>query len=149
MMNSACCPKSPKGIVALCLRVSFGLSLAFVGIAHYLTISSFPGMVSDGLWKIAFLGTLWAYIMPGLMIVGGVLLTVDKRRDIEAWASSLALGSIPAGMLLKSVIGGVSLADTMPAAINAFVWILVYGLVVKMSSCCGSGTCEKSAQSTI
>ena len=148
MMNSAWCPKSPKCIVALCLRVSFGLSLAFVGVAHYLSISVFKSMVSDGLGAISLLGSLWAYILPGLMIVGGALLVADKRRDIEAWASSVALGSIPAGMLLKSVIGGVSLADTMPAAINAFVWILIYGLVLKMS-CCGSGACEKSGMTTM
>jgi hypothetical protein len=128
--------------------VSFGLSLLFVGIAHYLTISAFRGMVSDGLGAIALLGSLWAYILPALMIVGGALLVANKRRDLEAWATSVALGSIPAGMLLKSVIGGISLADTMPAAINAFVWILVYGLVVRMS-CCGSGSCNKTGTTTM
>ncbi|OGJ61988.1 hypothetical protein A3C37_00600 [Candidatus Peribacteria bacterium RIFCSPHIGHO2_02_FULL_53_20] len=148
MLNPAWCPKSPKCIVALCLRVSFGLSLLFVGLAHYLTISAFRGMVSDGLGAVSLLGSLWAYIMPALMIIGGALLVADKRRDIEAWATGLALGSIPAGMLLKSVIGGLSLADTMPAAINAFVWILVYGLVVKMS-CCGSGACDKTGTTTM
>lgn len=148
MLNPAWCPKSPKCIVALCLRVSFGLSLAFVGLAHYLTISAFRGMVSDGLGAISLLGSLWAYIMPGLMILGGVLLVADKRRDIEAWASGLALGSIPAGTLLKSVIGGLSLADTMPAAINAFVWIILYILVLRMS-CCGSGSCDKSGTTTM
>ena len=148
MLNPAWCPKSPKCIVALCLRVSFGLSLLFVGIAHYLTISAFRGMVSDGLGAVSLLGSLWAYVMPALMIVGGALLVLDKRRDIEAWASSLALGSIPAGMLLKSVIGGVSLADTMPAAINAFVWIALYILVMKMS-CCGSGACDTSRATTM
>ncbi|OGJ66971.1 hypothetical protein A3B61_02995 [Candidatus Peribacteria bacterium RIFCSPLOWO2_01_FULL_53_10] len=105
-------------------------------------------MVSDGLGAVSLLGSLWAYIMPALMIIGGALLVADKRRDIEAWATGLALGSIPAGMLLKSVIGGLSLADTMPAAINAFVWILVYGLVVKMS-CCGSGACDKTGTTTM
>ena len=148
MLNPAWCPKSPKCIVALCLRVSFGLSLLFVGLAHYLTISAFRGMVSDGLGAVSLLGSLWAYIMPALMIIGGALLVADKRRDIEAWATGLALGSIPAGMLLKSVIGGLSLADTMPAAINAFVWILVYGLVVKMS-CCGSGAWDKTGTTTM
>lgn len=143
MLNPTWCPSSPKCIVALCLRVSFGLSLLFVGVAHYLTIGAFRDIVSDGLGAVSLLGALWAYILPGLMIVGGALLVADKRRDIASWATGLALGSIPAGMLLKSVIGGVSLADTMPAAINAFVWILVYGLVVKMS-CCGSGACDKT-----
>lgn len=146
MVPPAWCPTTPKCIVALCLRVSFGLSLLFVGVAHYLTISAFRGMVSDDLGVISMLGALWAYILPALMIVGGALLIADKRRDIEAWATGVALGSIPAGMLLKSVIGGLSLADTMPAAINAFVWIITYLLVLRIS-CCGSGTCEKPAAS--
>ena len=148
MLNPAWCPKTPKAIVALCLRVSFGLSLVLVGIAHYLTISAFRGMVADGLGVISILGSVWAYILPALMIVGGGLLVADKRRDIEAWATSVALGSIPAGMLLKSVVGGLSLADTMPAAINAFVWIILYLLVLRIS-CCTSGSCEKPGTVTM
>jgi hypothetical protein len=144
MLNLACCPKCPKTIRATVFRVSFGLSLLFVGIAHYMSFGAFRSMVSDGLGVIALLGSLWAIILPALMIVGGALLVADKRRDIESWATSLALGSIPAGMLLKSIIGGVSLADTMPAAINAFVWILVYWVVLKMS-CCAKQSCEKPA----
>lgn len=142
MFDLSCCPKCPKVIRATCFRVSFGLSFLFVGISHYMSLSDFRAMVADGLGPITLLGSLWAYILPALMIVGGALLVADQRRDIESWATSLALGSIPAGMLLKSIIGGVSLADTMPAAINAFVWILVYGFVLKMS-CCAKQGCEK------
>ncbi|MBM3227712.1 hypothetical protein FJZ27_02500 [Candidatus Peribacteria bacterium] len=142
----AFCPKCPKLIRATVFRVSFGLSLLFVGVAHYMSFGAFKAMVSDGLGPITLLGALWAIILPALMIVGGGLLVADKRRDIESWATSLALGSIPAGMLLKSLIGGLSLADSMPAAINAFVWILVYGLVLRLS-CSANQTCDKPASS--
>lgn len=145
MLNLANCPTCPKKITALCFRISFGLSLLFVGIAHYMSVGVFRGMVADGLGPISFLGLVWAYILPALMIVGGGLMVANQRKDIACWATGVALGSIPAGMLLKSVIGGVSLADTMPAAINSFVWILVYLFVLKINCCSGSGSCDKPA----
>jgi len=135
------CPKSPKGIAALTLRVSFGLSLLFVGIAHYMTISAFSGMASDGLGALSVFGMLWAYVMPGLMIVGGGLLAVNMYHNVAAWCAGLALGSIPAGMLLKPLLSGVALPDVMPAAINAFIWLLVYMMVMKCC-CCSSSTGE-------
>ena len=99
-------------------------------------------MVADGLGTLAPLGMLWAYILPGLMIIGGVLFIIGMFLDIGTWAAGLALASIPAGMLLKSVIGGVSMSDTMPAAINGFIWLLVFMWAVKCASCCGSkGMC--------
>lgn len=131
--------KSPKCIAGLLVRISFGLSLTFVGVVHYMNIASFTVMASDGLGQLAPLGMLWAYILPGLMIIGGVLFVIGMYMDIGAWAAGLALGSIPAGMLLKSITGGVSLGDTMPAAINGLIWLLVFLWVVKCASCCGKG----------
>jgi hypothetical protein len=124
----------------MCLRVSFGLSLLFVGIAHYMTMGSFVGMVSGGLGALSMLGTLWAYILPGLMIVGGGLLAINMHREIATWAAGLALASIPAGMLLKPLLGPAALPEVMPMAINAFIWLIIYMLVIKCSSgCCSSG----------
>lgn len=141
MMSSCPCPKDPKGIAALILRVSFGLSLLFVGVSHYMTMGAFSAMVSDGLGKLAPLGMLWAYVMPGLMIVGGALIAVHMYTEYATWAAGLALGSIPAGMLLKPLLSPISLPDMMPAAINAFIWLIVFMLVIKCScsSCCSSG----------
>jgi len=133
-----CDVSSPKGVAALALRLSFGISLVLVGINHYMTMSGFSLMVTDGLGPIAFLGTLWAYVLPALMIVGGALFAIGMYLDIAAWAAGLALGSIPVGMLLKPVLTGVSLGDMMPVAVNTFVWILIYYFVVKSSSCCGN-----------
>ncbi len=126
-------------IAGLCLRVTFGLSLLFVGIAHYMTIDGFRGMVSDGLGALSVLGSLWAYILPGLMIVGGALFAVGMYKQIATWCAGLALASIPAGMLLKPLLSAVALPDVMPAAINAFIWLIVFILVVKCSCCEGEG----------
>ena len=129
---------SPKGIIGMLLRISFCLSLIFVGLAHYMQIDAFKGMVATGLGPVAPLGMLWAYVMPGLLIVGGFLMLIGQYVDIGVWAAGIGVASIPAGMLLKSVVGGVSLAETMPAAINAFIWLLVFVWVVKCGLCCGS-----------
>jgi uncharacterized membrane protein YphA (DoxX/SURF4 family) len=131
------CPKTPKGAAAMCLRISFGVSLLLVGITHFMTIDAFKGMAMDGLGALEPVGALWAYVLPALMIVGGALIAVDMFPEIGVWAAGVALGSIPVGMFLKPVLSGVSLSDMMPPAINAFVWLIVFVLVVKMS-CCGS-----------
>ncbi len=129
---------------ALTLRLSFGLSLLLVGVAHYMSLDMFSGMVSDGLGPLTVLGQVWAYVLPALQIVGGALFAVGMYYEIAAWTSGIALGSIPVGMLLKPVLGGVALPDMMPAAINAFIWILGYVLVVKCCTCCSGGSCGSS-----
>lgn len=144
MSCGSCSPSSPKGIAGLLLRYSFCVSLIFVGLAHYMTIDTFAVMVSDGLGPLAPLGNLWAYIMPGLFIVGGLLLLVGKYVDIGAWAAGIGLGSIPAGMLLKPLMSGMGLSEMMPGAINAFIWLLVFVWVAKFAgcgSCCINGKC--------
>ena len=131
--------KNPTCVAGLLTRISFGLSLLFMGVIHYMAFAGFQAMVTEGLGPVAPLGMLWAYVMPALMIIGGVLLVIGMYMDIGAWAAGLALGSIPAGMLLKSIVGGVSLGDTMPAAINGFIWLIVFMMVIKAGSCCGKG----------
>ncbi len=133
---------SPKGVAALALRLSFGLSLVLVGINHYMTMGGFSLMVTDGLGPLTFLGTLWAYVLPALMILGGALLAIGMYTEIGAWAAGLALGSIPVGMLLKPVLTGVALGDMMPVAVNTFVWILIYYFVVKSLACCDGKNCN-------
>ena len=141
-----CCGlQSSKGVAGTLLRISFGLALLLHGIALYKGFSGFSGTVSSGLGPVAPLGMLWSYVLPGLMIVGGALLVVNKYRLYAAWAAGLALGSIPAGMLLKPLLSGESIG-TMESANMAFVWLLVYVFAVKSGSCCGGacqgGSCE-------
>ena len=135
-------PQCPLCIVGTVARISFGASLVFVGLVHYETFESFAGMVSEDLAALTFLGTLWAYILPALMIIGGALLVLNMFTEIALWASSIALGSIPAGMLLKSVISGLPLAETMQPAINALIWLMVLIMITKVSGCCCEGGCS-------
>lgn len=116
--------------------MSFGGALLLVGVAHYQGFAGFKGMVSGGLGPLAPLGTLWAYIFPLLMIVGGGLILAGKKSNIAAWCAGIALASIPVGMLLKTVIGGMPLEQMMGAVHMAFLWLLVYVLVVKFCMCC-------------
>ena len=127
------CPREPKAILAMVLRVSFGLSILFIGIAHYRTLPLFVTMVSDGLGSLSALGTLWAYILPALLIVGGGLLAINMYHEIAVWCGAIALGSIPAGVFLKPLLSEFALLDAMPAAMNAFIWILVFVAVVKLN----------------
>ena len=136
-----CCPKTARGAAAFCVRVSFGVSLLLIGLSHFMTFTAFKGMVMEGLGPLTALGALWAFILPALMVVGGALLVVGMYPEVAAWAAGVAIGSIPVGMLFKPILGGVALPDVMGAAINAFVWLILYVLVIKMTSCCGS--CEK------
>ena len=101
-----------------------------------MTMTPFKAMVMGGLGPLEPLGALWALVLPALMIVGGALIAVGMYLEVGAWASGVALASIPVGMLLKPVVGGVPLPDVMPAAINAFIWMIVYVLVIKLSCCC-------------
>lgn len=136
-MNSL--PQEPKAIAGLVLRLTFGLGILLVGLVHYQGISGFTGMVSQGLGPLSGLGTLWAYILPGLMVVGGALIVLRKYCHIATWCVTVALGSIVVGMLLKPVLSGnpAMLGEVMPAVNNAFIWLIFYG-VMKKFSCCDS-----------
>ncbi|MDD5103090.1 MAG: hypothetical protein PHX93_01675 [Candidatus Peribacteraceae bacterium] len=139
-------PHCPLCIVGTVARLSFGASLVFVGLVHYMSFESFAGMVSEDLAALSFLGTLWAYILPALMIIGGALLVLGLFTDIALWASSIAIGSIPAGMLLKSVLSGLPLAETMPPAINALIWLIALIVITKVTGCCcDCGNCPTAA----
>lgn len=122
---------------ATVLRIFFGLGLMCAGIAHYRD-PTFAEMVGAGLGPLTQLGMAWGFLLPGFMIVGGLLFAFSLLHPVGAWLSAIALGSIPAGLMLKSAIGDLSLVETMPAAMNAYVWIIVFLILLKMRRCCCS-----------
>ncbi len=130
------CPSSPKGVAKLLVRVAFGVSLALIGLNHYMNLDAFAAMTASGLGPLTGLGTLWAYVLPALEIVGGVLLVAQYRTDIGVWTAGVALASIAIGLLLKPVFG-TPIVDVMPMVNDTFIWILAYLFVAK-SLCCGS-----------
>lgn len=115
------------------VRIGFGLALAFVGIAHYQDLQ-YAESVGRGLGILEPVGMIWGYILPGLMIIGGLLLAFGIYMRVAAVTAGLALSSILAGLMLKSAMG-VALSDTMPLAIDTLVWMLVFLLVTKTA--CG------------
>ena len=127
-------PTSAKGIAGFSLRISFGAALFLVGVAHYLSMDVFAGMVSSGLGPLEPLGTLWAYVLPALQIIGGGLIVMGKQPIAATWCTGVALGSIVIGMLLKPVIGGATLPDVMGAAQNGLLWLVAF--VVVLHTCC-------------
>lgn len=135
------CWSSPKEISRLLTRVFFGLSLFFVGVVHYKTVADFAAFVGDGLGTLSMIGTAWGYVLPGLMIVGGALFVIGKFPKVAVWTAGIALGSIPAGILFKSVITEMPLGDTMPGAVNAFTWLIVYMFAVKAFCKCETKKC--------
>lgn len=139
-----------KWISRSVVRVGFGLALLFAGISHYRDASGFAMSVGNGLgpdWLVG-IGTVWGYILPALMIVGGLSLALGLFTKTGVYAAGIALASIPAGLMLKSAVSGISLGDTMPPAMNAFVWILIFLVAAKATgshaeSCfCDVGCCE-------
>ncbi|MDD5041676.1 MAG: hypothetical protein PHX87_04705 [Candidatus Peribacteraceae bacterium] len=138
-------PQCPLCIVGTVARISLGCSLLFVGLVHYMSFESFSGMVSEDLGALSLLGTLWAYVLPALMIIGGSLLVLNMFEEVALWAASIALGSIPAGLLLKSVVSGLPLSETMQPAINALIWLIALIIITKVSGCCCAGGCYSAA----
>lgn len=138
MCWSNCCCSSPKTVSRFLIRISFGLSLVFLGITHFRQLSLFVAMAQKDLGFLSPLGTVWGYAYPALLVIGGLLFVIGMLPQVAVWATGLALASIPAGMLLKSALTGASLAETMPAAETAFIWIIVFLLVSKSTAwmCC-------------
>lgn len=133
-----CCPTSSKCVSKGLLRIAFGATIALYGLSHYLDFTGFSGLTTMGYTGVLFsLAGIWAYVLPALMIVGGVLLVVPYRKDVAAWCIGVALASIAIGMTLKTVLGTLSLADVGEMVNNALLWLLIFVFAVK-GGCCGS-----------
>jgi len=143
-----CCPTSSKCVSKGLLRIGFGATLALYGLEHYMHFQAFSGMTTAGFSGVLMsLAGLWAYVLPALMIVGGVLLVVPYRKDIAAWCAGVALASIAIGLSLKLVIGALApeLAMQVGMGVNfALLWLLIFSFAVK-GGCCGSSHGKEGA----
>lgn len=118
--------KSAPAVLSLVLRVSVGGSLLLMGISEYRDFAPFVANVTDGLGWLATAGTIWAYLLPALIIFGGGLLAVGRYPFIVAWTGGVALGSIPLGLMLKTLMTGSPLPTIIDAATPALLWIIVF-----------------------
>lgn len=112
------------------LRVSIGISMVLIGISEYRDFAPFLANVTDGLGWMSFPATLWGYILPALLIFGGGLLAAGRYSFVAAWTGGIALGSIPIGLLLKTVMTGSPLPDTLMAAYPSVVWLMAFYLAM-------------------
>ena len=131
--------RSPKCVAAGLLRIGFGLTLLLIGLSEAMSLAEFQVSLAGGLGPLVPLGIAVAYAVPGLMMLGGLLLIADLFPAVSVLAAGLSLIIIPVIALLKSMISHVPLEDVMPTVLNSFLWLLVYILMVKSSyGCCGS-----------
>lgn len=106
------------------LRASLGGTLVLIGISAYRNFSAFVANVSDGLGPIMILVVPWSFILPGLLIVGGSLLILGRYQWVAAWMCGLSVGTIPVGLILKTVLTGLPLPDMMAAGYPSIIWIV-------------------------
>jgi hypothetical protein len=62
-----------------------------IGISAYRDFAPFVAIVTDGLGPVAFLGYVWAFLLPALLIFGGVFLVMGRYLVLAAWTGGLAL----------------------------------------------------------
>ena len=133
-----------KAVSGFILRIAFGFLILFVGLAHYADIGGYVQMVSGNLGPFTALGAIWAYILPGLLVVGGALFVLGMQLNIATWAAGIALGSIPAGMILKTLLGDAPLTDMMKMGNMSILYLLIYIFVVGQNHCCGGSKSSSS-----
>ena len=100
--------------------------MMFSGISEYRDFAPFVANMTDGLGFLSFLGTIWAYILPALLVFGGGLLAVGRYSSVVAWTGGVALASVPVGLLLKTVVTGLPLPDMLNTATPALVWLVIF-----------------------
>ena len=121
---------STAAVSNLILRVSVGVTMALIGISEYRDFAPFVLSVTDGLGWMSFPGTVLAYILPALLIFGGGMLAIGRYSFITAWAGGIALGIIPVGLVLRTVMTGSPLPDMLTAAYPPVVWFIALFLAV-------------------
>lgn len=110
----------------LFLRLSVGLPMILIGISEYRDFAPFSANVTDGLGSLQMFGTVWAFLLPGLLILGGGMLIVGRYSFVAAWVGGIALGSIPAGLLLKTVMTGLPLPAMLREVSPVMIWIIAF-----------------------
>jgi hypothetical protein len=143
------CTKCPSAYALWFPRIGFGLVLAGYGVNHLRFMSDFTGFAGSVFTNAALAGVFSAvaYIVPVLMIVGGVLFAIDKCCMWSKICVLASLGGILgwaglAVMLGDNTTGG----NMMPAIQNAAVLLIAYHVIKKMWKC-AMGCCVAAPKS--
>lgn len=150
MSCNCSCKVCPTDYAMWVPRIGFGVALAGFGLNHYRFIGDFTGMAASVYPSVPILGTLaglLAYIVPALMIVGGILFAIDQQRCISKSCILAALGGIIGWAGLGVLVGDGSAGPTlMPMIQGAILWLVGYYIIKKMCCCCG-GSCKPNGMS--
>lgn len=143
----SCCSSTtcPHNYAPWFPRIGFGLVLAGFGVNHYRALDGFVSMTSNVFTNsiLASIAGVLAYIVPALMIVGGVLFAVKKFGCWSKFCILASLGGILGWGGLAIMFGTPEIAGGVgPYIQNAALLIVVYHIIKKMS-CCGSGCCTQ------
>ncbi len=122
--------KSVSQNSSLILRVSLGLTMVLIGISAYRDFAPFTANVTDGLGVFSAFGTVWAFLLPALLIFGGGFLAIGRYQYIAAITGGIGLGSVPVGLMLKNIMSGTPLPDMMAAAYPTIVWMIAFYLAL-------------------
>ncbi|MEQ1849399.1 MAG: hypothetical protein ABL890_02300 [Candidatus Peribacteraceae bacterium] len=107
-----------------------GITMVLIGISAYRDFAPFVANVTDGLGFVSAFATVWAYLLPALLIFGGIFLSIGRYGYISVLTAGTALASVPIGLMLKNTITGLPLPDMMAAAYPSMVWIIAFYLAV-------------------
>lgn len=120
------------------------MALAGFGVNHYRNIGMFVDNAKSvfSVSAVATVAGLLAYIVPALMIVGGILFAVKQQPCISKMCILASLGGIIGWAGLAVLLGdGSTGMAMMPMIQNASILLITYVMIKKMG-CCGSGSCS-------
>ncbi len=122
-------------------RIAFGLVFIAFGVNHYRHLNDFVGMSKSAFPSVAMLAGLagvLSYIVPALMIVGGVLFAARKLCCIAKTCILAALSGIIGWASLAVLVGDGNIGGAMmPLIQNAAIMMLLF-FAVKKIGCCSS-----------
>lgn len=134
----------PSRLAVWLPRVAFGLVLIGFGVNHYLNLDSFIANAQSpfvAVPAIAAVATALAYVVPALMIIGGIFFAVRRLCPLSELCILASLSGIigwaSLGIMLTSdtnVMSGLGVAIQ-----NASVLLILYFVTRKMTRCSPGG----------
>jgi hypothetical protein len=123
-------------------RIAFGLALIGFGVNHYRNFETFIANAQgpfQSVPAIAAVASALAYVVPALMIIGGVLFAVKQLCQVSKMCILASLSGIIGWAALGIMLATDPNAMTgLGGAIqSASVLLILYFVIRKMSKCCG------------
>lgn len=149
--GAGACPhaKCPCKFVCWLPRIAFGLVLAGFGVNHYRNLESFVATAQSvfTIPAVSMVAGYLAYVVPALMIVGGVLFATKQLCCISKICIVASIAGIIgwAGLSILLVNGGTPefMRGQSGAIMNAVILFLFYKSL-KKGSCAQKQCCSSS-----